>query len=759
MQRRDVVISDDLDYLRKESLRTVLFWMTAALYLWGLILFQPFKLQPVNRVGVVAWGPALLAVGLAVAFAVRRRSSSAAAAAAIAGMAAAILLMMWMTDARIAPYMLVVVVSLTGLLFGMKTVVGVTALCGAAVIAIGSLRQGYSPVSAEVLSPLLVISVVGILSFLAVRNLYFALQWALDRTMAAQRNEEEARLHRGELARTLKALTEAYQRLEYANYDLARAREVAEEARLSKQRFVAQVSHELRTPLNVLTALSEMMYLSPERYGPAPLPPELRRDAREIYRSGKHLLHLVDDVLDLAQIEAGQLRTDVEAVNFRDVVTEALDMIRPLVRQKGIALQAELPPDLPPVLIDRDRVQQVLLNLLNNAQRFTERGSITVRAAPEGEYVKVTVADTGIGIPPGEHEEMFKEFYQVEGFAARDQGGHGLGLAICKRFIEMHGGRIWVESDGVPGHGSQFHFTLPIAGAERIEVSRLQGVSRPLKKPTGRGRTLLLLDRDPAVLQILERGLEEYQIVPVDDVPQVPGLARELCAQAVVINSAHGREAGQQILELHRRLDHPSLPIILCPLVGERQLKQALDVTDYLIKPIKREVLTALLERLDGRVRRVLIVDDDPQMVHLLARMLEVAGREYEVMCAYNGHEGLRQMRSRPPDLVLLDLIMPEMDGYEMLTQMRADAELRDIPVVVITAQQRTPEEERQLGGKTLLVRSEVGFTNAEVLTYLRAILNAASAPTASSRVTRQSAQRVQECGLRDGLLQIGGGA
>jgi CheY-like chemotaxis protein len=158
-------------------------------------------------------------------------------------------------------------------------------------------------------------------------------------------------------------------------------------------------------------------------------------------------------------------------------------------------------------------------------------------------------------------------------------------------------------------------------------------------------------------------------------------------------------------------------------------LKQALDVMDYLVKPVTRDVLVALLDRLDESVRRVLVVDDDPQMVRLLSRMIETAEREYEVMCAYNGQEGLRQMRSQHPDLVLLDLIMPEMDGYDMLTQMREDAELRDIPVAVITAQGRTPEEERQLGGRTLLVRTEAGFTNEEVLTYLRGILNAISAP------------------------------
>lgn len=736
MPQREPVKYSDLDYLRHESLLAVLLCALAVLYVWCIVLFQPINLHPVNQVGAAAWGPLLLGSGLAVAFLVRKRSPSVAGGAIIIGVGVTVLTQMWLVSMDTVPYMLAVVVSLTGLLFTMGAAILATALCSLLVILVGCLRWGYSPLSAAVLSPVSVIVAVGVLSSLAVRNLYVALYWAFDRAKAAQQNEEEARTHRGELARTLKALTEAYQRLKYANYDLALAREAAEEASLNKQRFVAIVSHEMRTPLNVLMALSEIMYLSPERYGTTPLPPELRRDIREIYRSSKHLLRLIDDVLDLAQIEAGRMRIEFEPVNLREMVIETLDMIRPLVREKGIALSVEMPADLPQVLIDRDRVQQVLLNLLNNAQRFTERGSITVRVTPEQDQLRVTVADTGIGIPPHELDDMFKEFHQVEGLMAQSQGGHGLGLAICKRFIEMHGGRIWAESDGVPGHGSQFHFTLPVAGAGRVKVSALQEKRVPLRAPTGRGRTLLLLDRDEAVLEMLERNLEEYQVVQVDDISQVDELARELQARAVVINSVYRRELGEHMLELRQRLNHYPLPVIMCPLVGKQQLGRALGATDYLVKPITAEALMTSLDRVGEHVRRVLIVDDDPQMVRLLARMLEVARREYEVRYAYNGREGLQQMRSWRPDVVLLDLVMPEMDGYNTLAQMREDAGLRDIPVVVITAQQHTPAEERQLGGKTLLVRTEAGFTNAEVLAYLRALLNVTPPPFQPHRVS-----------------------
>lgn len=724
MQAGKHVTTGDLIELRQESLRTVLIGAAIFAYLWCLVLFQPANLYVTGYLGDRAWAPVSLGAGLIVAFLLRKHYLSLAAAAAILGMAATVFFLMWRLEMTTAAYLLAVVVSLTGVLFGIRTVVGAAALSCLMIILTGVYRWQCPPFAAQVLMPMLVVCAVGVLSSMGVRNLYTALSWALDRAMAAQRNEEEARAHRGELARTLKALTEAYQRLEYANYDLARAREVAEEASLNKQRFVAIVSHEMRTPLNVLTALSEIMYFSPERYSDTALPPELRRDVREIYRSSKHLLRLIDDVLDMAQIEAGRMRVEFQPAELGDIVTNVLDMIRPFVREKGILLNAELPPDLPPVRIDRDRIQQVLLNLLNNAQRYTERGSITVRAVREGDYITVTVADTGVGIPPNEQEDMFKEFYQVEGLVAKGQSGCGLGLAICRRFIEMHGGRIWLESDGIPGHGSQFHFTLPVVGAEPLKTGKLQRNRLPVQPPTGRGRSLLLLDRDPTIRAMLERALEAYQIIPVEDPAEISRLAQELHPQAVVVNAAR-EHAGRQAREARRQLAHTPIPVILCPLVGKKHIGRMLGVLDYLVKPIEREALLNVLERAGDAVRRVLVVDDDPQMARLIARMLETAAREYEVICASNGIEGLREMRARRPDVLLLDLIMPEMDGHAMLAEVRADPTLRGIPVIVITAQEHTPEEERQLGHTWLGVQSAAGFTNAESLIYLRHILEA----------------------------------
>jgi CheY-like chemotaxis protein len=275
----------------------------------------------------------------------------------------------------------------------------------------------------------------------------------------------------------------------------------------------------------------------------------------------------------------------------------------------------------------------------------------------------------------------------------------------------------------------------------------LHETQKPLRAPIGRGRTLLLLDDDLAAQKMLERGLEEYRIVPVEDVSQVPRLIDELRAQAVVVNSAYEEQVQERLLALRQQLGQSSFPVILCPLVGRRQFGQALGVMDYLVKPITREALVSLLGRLGDSVHRVLVVDDDPQMVRLLLRMIEMSEREYEVAYAYNGREGLREIQSRRPDLVLLDLVMPEMDGYDMLTVMRENAELSDIPVVVITAQAPTPEEERQMSKQPLLVQTEAGFTHREVLAYLRGLLDATgtllrsyAAPDSLSSVSKRSA-------------------
>jgi len=335
----------------------------------------------------------------------------------------------------------------------------------------------------------------------------------------------------------------------------------------------------------------------------------------------------------------------------------------------------------------------------------------------------------------------------------------------------MHGGRIWVESDGVPGLGTRVHFTVPLAGKGLVKVSTLTGTRKPLRLPVGRGRTLLLLEPDSAIVHMLEQGLQEYQVVPVDDVSDVPRLAAELQARAVVVNQVSEDQSEQQVRQLRDKLVGSSLPIIQCSLVSDLQVGQVMGVIEYLVKPISRLALIALLDRLGEGVHRILVVDDDLQMAHLLSRMIEATARGYEAVRAYDGRDGLSKIQALRPDLILLDLIMPEMDGFAVLRQMRADPELRNIPVAVITARERTPEEERQLGSGKLLVSSAAGFTNEEVIAYLRGFLSSVSIPWSEGRTSargsglkflegaEETVQRGDEVSLGDGLAQVGSGA
>ncbi len=725
MATKAIVATDDLADLRRGVLTSVLLLAGVVFYAWCCMLFfTGIGFRP------IWYGPALLGMGLAGAMKMHTRYPSLAGATLILGILAADAYCIWLQGVRVAPYLLAIVISLTGLMFDLQAVLLMTGITGSLILAIGAGRWGHLPLSTELLAPALVVAAVGVLSAFSVRNLYTALYWAWERTQAAQRNEKELRERRGELVRTAKALDEACQRLEHLNYDLAQARAAADEARVLKQQFAATVSHELRTPLNVIVAFSEMMYMSPEGYGGVPLPPEYLGDVREIYRAGQHLQRLIDDVLELSQIQAQRLRLNLEPGSLQEVVSEALQIVRPLVRGKGIVLQAELAPELPVVLMDRARVRQVLLNLLNNARRFTQQGSICVRAACSGEQVQVTVADTGVGIAPGDHGKVFEEFRQLDASTTRQPDGTGLGLAISRHFVEMHGGRIWVESEGIPGQGSRFHFTLPLPGHEPPRAAGLQRTALRLSPPQGRGQSLLLLHGDPSVVRLLESRLETCRVVPTQ-LSEVSALVKTLRPRAVIVNSAPGRQAWRSLRQLRRLLPDCPVPVIMLPLVGEHQMGEALGVSDYLLKPVSRETLAAATDRLGRPLKRILVVDDDRRMAHVLSRMIRSTGRQCEVVRAYNGSSALLEMRRHPPDLVFLDLVMPGMDGRDVLDQMHRDAALSAIPVVVVTAQEHTPEVERQLGGDLLALSCGLGLTNQEAVDYLQRLL-AAGMPAAA---------------------------
>ena len=336
------------------------------------------------------------------------------------------------------------------------------------VLAFAMGRLGLPYHSTGVIFPVVVSAAATLACWLSSRNVHIALNWAWEGYEQARCNEELARAHQGELRRALKALDEATYRIERTNLTLRLTRDQAEEARRLKQQFAQTISHELRTPLNVIVGFIELMIESREYYGRR-LPSAYARDLMIVHRNARHLQNLVNDVLDLARVDAAQLGLLPEDVAPAGLVDEAVNTVRSLADVHGLQVAVRVEPNLPQIQVDPTRIRQVLFNLLSNAVRFTDHGLITVSARQQGEEVVFAVADTGVGIPAEDMSRIFEEFQQVEGGTRRPHGGAGLGLAISKRFVELHGGRIWAESE--VGRGSTVSFSLPLAPREPGEAA------------------------------------------------------------------------------------------------------------------------------------------------------------------------------------------------------------------------------------------------------------------------------------------------
>jgi signal transduction histidine kinase/CheY-like chemotaxis protein len=712
-----VAEGSDLKDLRQESLKFVLLFVSLAAYGWMTYLFST-----TGRFTAAWCAPVPLLLGLILGYTWYRDHFRLASLAFMAGLILTNGYEVWYCGFQTAPYLFTLAVTFSGLLFNLPGIFATAGVSAGLVIALGTVGQAESLPATMVVPPVVVILLTALASWLSTRNLRTALHWALSSQAQAWQRMELARDRQSDLQRALKALDEASYRIRRMNYDLAQARDVAEEMRRLKQQFVTNVSHELRTPLALIAGFSEMMYLSPESYD-APLPPEYLGEMREIYRSSRHLLSLIDDVLDLSQITAGKMRLSREEVDLQQVIHEAADTIRPLIEGKGLALEVELEDPLPSLYIDPTRVRQVLLNLLNNARRFTDQGRVTLRAHRHDGQVQMSVSDTGVGIRPEDQQHLFEEFRQLDASLARQHDGVGLGLAISKEFVEMHGGRIWVQSEGVPGQGSTFSFTLPLAQEGDGIVAPLDNRRLQPLAPDGPVRTVLAISEDTSVAHLLERGLDGIQVVSLGEMEDLPTAYEESDPLAVVLSAGLAEEF-QQLSRLQSQLAGPDVPVILCPLGGQDRLASAVGVQDYLMKPINRDAFLSALDRVGDSVHRVLVVDDDPRVARLLARMMRSTVREYEVLRAYSGQDAWTRLREGRPDLVVLDLIMPEVDGYMILERMRQEEELRDIPVIVVTAKGYTLEDGQRLGGRLVGIARQRGFSNEEAMSYLRSILD-----------------------------------
>lgn len=506
--------------------------------------------------------------------------------------------------------------------------------------------------------------------------------------------------------------------------DNARSFELSQEAVMEmreidrlKSQFLANMSHELRTPLNSIIGFSRVIIKGID----GPVTELQQQDLTAIYNSGQHLLGLINDVLDLSKIEAGKMELAFDEVNIADVTSSVLSTMSGLIKDRPIQMKRIIQPNLPTVRADAIRVRQVMINLLSNASKFTDEGDILVevglKPGPTGRNeLRVSVTDSGAGIAKQDQTKLFQAFSQVDDSPTRKTGGTGLGLSICQHIINMHGGRIWVDSD--LGKGSTFTFTLPLFRKEK------EGEST-----SGGNKIILAIDDDPQVIGLYERYLhpQGYQVIPLSDPSRAVERVKQLKPFAVTLDIMMPGIDGWQVLDsLKGDPDTRNIPVIVCSIIEDLEKGFNLGATDYLVKPILEDDLVNALDRLnaDGSIRDVLVIDDNPDDLRLIGKILTDDGR-YKAILAEGGRRGWDIISSgKPPHAVILDLFMPEVDGFKILENMQASQNLRDIPVIVISGMDLSPEQKNQLNefGQRLL--SKGSFNEKELLTSIQRSLD-----------------------------------
>ncbi len=541
---------------------------------------------------------------------------------------------------------------------------------------------------------------------------------------ASRRMLEEGRDRQLELNQAYEELRGAYKETGRLNMMLLASQHAVDEARQAKETFVANVSHELRTPLNMIIGFSNLIANTPSTYRKR-LPSELLADISAIARNATHLSKLVDDVLDLSKADAGYMKISLSYASMSALVIEAAQAVRSLYDSKHLWIRMEMASDLPEVLCDATRIRQVILNLLSNAGRVLESGGVFIRAVVAQNELVVTVEDTGPGIPEKEVEYLFEPFRQLELAQQNSHGGTGLGLAISRKLVELHGGRMWLETNA--GAGACFAFSLPIATPSGPLSSPIRWLSGDFafRNRTGRRRELppidkrvLFVDPDGSLYSsALYHLQDQMELALARSVREAVADLNRSTAQMVVLNES--RTARLSDLQTALRAVPYRLPVITCSAPDVPSAAAHLGVDGYLVKPIARDVLLAAVASIQPPVNTILIVDDENEAVQLFARMLEGAESKYTILRTTSGVRALELIRRRLPDLVLLDLIMPDMSGFELLAALKQDATLEHIRIIVSSAQD--PTGEPAISSQLILSRSS-GFTSKELLDAIGAL-------------------------------------
>jgi signal transduction histidine kinase/CheY-like chemotaxis protein len=705
--------------LRTESFRNILLITTIVGWLWF-----SWAAWPRSRVYALfysdAWSISLLLLGLVLlCFLVQRRHVYTAISLFIGGLVLILTGMLELSETPDSAYLFVIPVVFSSVLQGQISLFLTTALVNSMMVGISILNPTLR--FADFVPALVTILLTATAISSSTRNLHIALAWTLNGYRHAHKNELLARERKTQLEQALTRLDRAMAGIQRANSRLLQISAEAEEARRLKQQFAQTISHELRTPLNLIAGFAETMIKSPEYYGGA-LPPNYLRDLSVVYRNACHLQDLVSDVLDLARLEAAYLSLQIEELDFAALIHDAINMARALVESRGLTLRTDIAPDLPPVVGDAVRLKQVILNLLKNAVRFTERGSVTVRAWAEDDVVVVAVNDTGIGIPADSLTHIFEAFRQVENSMQRRTEGAGLGLSISQQLITLHGGKIWVESE--VGTGSTFFFSVPIKQVETLTLERTiePDLAHAIQATPQQKPLALILTRNTAAAAPVSRALLVYRVICITDPAQMPPIVERLLPDVVIVDT-HTITLDQGLPAFVRQLQDTNTLVISCPLPGNIPIPPQAAADNYLIKPITSQDLWDTIHQFDDDFENVLIVEDDRDFARLVSRMLNNPVQRYAITYAYSGHEALQLAEHAPPDLILLNLNLPDMDGRQVIERLRAQPAFDATRIVVITAHEDT--ESAQLLQGELTVTKTTGLRPSELLRWLRVLSSA----------------------------------
>lgn len=501
--------------------------------------------------------------------------------------------------------------------------------------------------------------------------------------------------------------------------DNARSYQLAQDAFLEmreleklKSQFLANMSHELRTPLNSIIGFSRVILKGID----GPVTDLQKQDLTAIYNSGQHLLGLINDILDLSKIEAGKMELTFDEVDIETLIKSVMSTVVGLVKDKPVRLEEEIEPDLPPVKADPMRVRQILINLFSNAAKFTDEGTIKVTAKSTGSFVRISVIDSGPGISKEDQEKLFQAFSQVDASATRATGGSGLGLSISKELVTMHGGEIGLQSE--VGKGSEFYFTLPFHQQAPAEE----------EEPQSDLPVILAIDDDEKVIDLYKRYLnaQGYQVIALTDPKKAVERAKALKPYAITLDIMMPDYDGWQVLEeIKSDPETQQIPTIICSIIEDTEKGYTLGASDYLLKPILDSDLIGALDRLnkDGEIYDILLIDDDPKDLRLLEKLLE-ENDNYRPILAESGSAGWEKILNRPPHAIVLDLFMPDMNGFEIMEAMQASPELKDIPVIVISGGDLSSEQQEKLDSLNIHLHQKGSLNPEELLETLKHILN-----------------------------------